>query len=120
MKAEEAEAAAVAAAATQAKKAESDEIVNLLLAVEASTRLQRNGKALIDTKRADQNRKAQRAFRQRKEQYVKELQERVAGVKDLEAEIASLKAENQSLRNYILSLQSKLISDVPAPIDLKK
>lgn len=74
---------------------------------------------LNPTKRAAQNRNAQRAFRLRKEQYIKELETQVSKTRELEELIESLRKENQELRNYILTLQSKLISDVP-PLTVKK
>ncbi|KAI5481253.1 basic-leucine zipper transcription factor-like protein [Pseudohyphozyma bogoriensis] len=48
-------------------------------------------KVLKNTKRAAQNRAAQRAFRERKEAHVKELEARLLQIPSLESEIASLK-----------------------------
>ncbi|GMM38225.1 Cin5 protein [Saccharomycopsis crataegensis] len=81
--------------------------------------IDKHGRPLSTSKRAAQNRNAQRAFRHRKEQYIKDLESQVAGVKNLEEEIENLKNENQELRNYILGLQSKLINGMP-PLSLKK
>lgn len=79
--------------------------------------LSRNGRPLSGTKRAAQNRMAQRAFRQRKEIYIKDLEERAKEVDALKQTIENLKEENTQLRNYSLALQAKLIEqpDVPSP-----
>jgi len=79
--------------------------------------LSRNGRPLTNTKRAAQNRSAQRAFRQRKEVYIKDLEEKVKEVDALKNTIETLKQENMQLRDYSLALQAKLIEqpDVPAP-----
>ncbi|OWB79358.1 transcription factor activity, sequence-specific DNA binding protein [[Candida] boidinii] len=77
-----------------------------------------NGKALTNTKRAAQNRAAQRAFRQRRDQYVKDLEVKVTQVKYLEETIEALKTENMQLRDYILGLQSKLLENGDQSIQL--
>jgi hypothetical protein len=64
---------------------------------------------LSNTKRAKQNRDAQRAFRQRKEVYIKDLEKKVDELKDAKLTIDNLKRENLELRDYILTLQSRLI-----------
>jgi hypothetical protein len=75
---------------------------------------------LTDTKRAHQNRVAQRAFRQRKEAYIKGLEEKAQEIDGLKATIESLKQDNMELRDYLLAVQAKLIEqpDVPAPAAL--
>lgn len=87
------------------------------IASAGETPLSRNGRALTNTKRAAQNRSAQRAFRQRKEQHIRELEAQVKEVDSLKQTIESLRQENTQLRDYSLALQAKLIehNDVPAP-----
>ncbi|TAQ85211.1 hypothetical protein B7494_g6451 [Chlorociboria aeruginascens] len=51
----------------------------------------------------------QRAFRQRKEGYIKKLEEQVRELHNLEDNYKSIQAENYSLREYIIHLQSRLI-----------
>lgn len=72
---------------------------------------------MTNTKRAAQNRSAQRAFRQRKDGYIKGLEAKVEEVDALKQTIETLKQENMQLRDYSLALQAKLIEqpDVPAP-----
>ncbi len=60
----------------------------------------------------------QRAFRQRKEGYIKKLEEQVKNMHAVEEALKSLQAENYQLRDYIISLQSRLIEaqgDFPQP-----
>lgn len=77
----------------------------------------RNGhKALSGTKRALQNRKAQRAFRQRKEKYVKDLELKANEVDHLKQTIEDLRNENMQLRDYTLALQSRVIELSPPNI----
>lgn len=52
---------------------------------------------------------SQRAFRQRKEGYIKKLEEQVREMHALEENYKSIQAENYSLREYIIHLQSRLI-----------
>ncbi|EMC93002.1 hypothetical protein BAUCODRAFT_269899 [Baudoinia panamericana UAMH 10762] len=71
---------------------------------------------LSQSKRAAQNRAAQRAFRQRKEGYIKKLEEQVKEFQNMESNYRQLQNENYQLREYILNLQSRLLessSDVP-------
>ncbi|QIW94548.1 hypothetical protein AMS68_000066 [Peltaster fructicola] len=73
---------------------------------------------LSTSKRAAQNRAAQRAFRQRKEGYIKKLEEQVKDFQSMESNYRSLQNENYQLREYILNLQSRLLenqSDIPPP-----
>lgn len=71
---------------------------------------QKNSRRLLSaTKRAAQNRNAQKAFRERKEKYVKELEATAAEVAGLHKTIAELRQENMQLRDYTLALQSRLI-----------
>jgi len=73
---------------------------------------------LSTSKRAAQNRAAQRAFRQRKEGYIKKLEEQVRDYGLLTENFKSVQAENYQLRDYIISLQSRLLEsqgEVPPP-----
>lgn len=78
---------------------------------------ERKGKRELSTsKRAAQNRAAQRAFRQRKEGYIKKLEEQCKEYQNMEHNYKALQSENFQLREYILSLQSRLLenqSDFP-------
>lgn len=58
-----------------------------------------SGKALRNTRRAAQNRTAQKAFRQRKEKYIKNLEQKSKIFDDLLAENNYFKSLNDSLRN---------------------
>ncbi|KAI9820351.1 MAG: hypothetical protein M1827_005973 [Pycnora praestabilis] len=70
----------------------------------------KGGKRELSTsKRAAQNRAAQRAFRQRKEQYIKKLEDQVRDYNDLNDNYKATLAENYQLRDYIINLQSRLI-----------
>ncbi|RKF53724.1 putative transcription factor kapC [Golovinomyces cichoracearum] len=64
---------------------------------------------LSQSKRAAQNRAAQRAFRQRKEGYIKKLEEQVRELHNLTDSLKASQSENYSLREYIIHLQSRLI-----------
>lgn len=80
--------------------------------------MNRQGRPLTNTKRAQQNRQAQRAFRQRKELYIKDLEAKVNELKQSKDTIDALRQENIQLRDYILALQSRLIehpAGVPTP-----
>lgn len=60
----------------------------------------------------------QRAFRQRKEGYIKKLEEQVREFHQLEDNFKQVQAENYSLREYIIQLQSRLIEsqgELPPP-----
>lgn len=79
---------------------------------------QRSRRPLSQSKRAQQNRAAQRAFRQRKELYIKDLEAKVQELKAVKETMEALRAENQELRDYILALQSRWINQpggVPTP-----
>ncbi|KAK3294888.1 uncharacterized protein B0H64DRAFT_443922 [Chaetomium fimeti] len=64
---------------------------------------------LSQSKRAAQNRAAQRAFRQRKEGYIKKLEQQVREYGEMESTFKSIQAENYTLRDYVLRLQSRLL-----------
>ncbi|KAF2761232.1 hypothetical protein EJ05DRAFT_473769 [Pseudovirgaria hyperparasitica] len=81
----------------------------------------RKGRRELSTsKRAAQNRAAQRAFRQRKEEYIKSLKDQVKEYETLAETYKAVQQENYQLRDYIISLQSKLLESqgtVPPPPD---
>jgi hypothetical protein len=64
---------------------------------------------LSQSKRAAQNRAAQRAFRQRKEGYIKKLEQQVRDYGEMETTFKGLQNENYALRDYVLRLQSRLL-----------
>ncbi|KAK3323931.1 hypothetical protein B0T19DRAFT_427314 [Cercophora scortea] len=64
---------------------------------------------LSQSKRAAQNRAAQRAFRQRKEGYIKKLELQVQEYGEMEANFKAAQQENYALREYIIHLQSRLL-----------
>ncbi|KAH3680284.1 hypothetical protein WICPIJ_008342 [Wickerhamomyces pijperi] len=116
-------AAAVAASAsvsevTPESEPKVDGLADKPLLNSEGQQISRNGRILSGTKRAEQNRQAQRAFRQRKDIYIKDLEKKVSKIEELQASIQSLKNENLELRNYSFTLQAKLIElhpDVPVP-----
>lgn len=62
----------------------------------------------------------QRAFRQRKEGYIKKLEEQVRDFTQMQESYKQIQAENYQLRDYIINLQSRLIESqgedaVPPP-----
>ncbi|KAI9336458.1 hypothetical protein BD770DRAFT_401733 [Pilaira anomala] len=61
-------------------------------------------KTVIESRRAEQNRAAQRAFRQRKERYVKELEAKVNSMVDWPARMEHLESENEALKRKINEL----------------
>ncbi|KAF2086769.1 hypothetical protein K490DRAFT_43976, partial [Saccharata proteae CBS 121410] len=85
----------------------------------------RKGRRELSTsKRAAQNRAAQRAFRQRKEEYIKSLKDQVDDYKIMAENFKAVQSENYQLRDYIISLQSRLLEsqgnypEPPSNIDL--
>lgn len=91
---------------------------------EAEQRRAGNKRELSTTKRAAQNRAAQRAFRQRKETHIRKLEDQVRDYANLSEAYKRLQSENYALRDYIINLQSRLIEThgefppVPGNIDL--
>ncbi|KAB8231271.1 putative transcription factor kapC [Aspergillus alliaceus] len=81
---------------------------------------------LSTSKRAAQNRAAQRAFRQRKESYIRKLEEQVKEFDTMSDAFKGLQAENYQLREYIINLQSRLLEsqgevpELPGNIDLSQ
>jgi len=68
----------------------------------------KSGRELSTSKRAAQNRAAQRAFRQRKEQYINSLKDQVKGYQALAEDFHMLTEENKILREYVIQLQQAL------------
>ena len=100
--------AAVAAAANLQDGNEHDSSDNKMKVSNA-----RPVKPVSSTKRAAQNRSAQKAFRQRKDKYIKDLEQQAAEVNTLKQTIEELRAENLQLRDYTLALQSRVIELSP-------
>ncbi|KAH7249116.1 uncharacterized protein BKA55DRAFT_691219 [Fusarium redolens] len=73
---------------------------------------------LSQSKRAAQNRAAQRAFRQRKEGYIKKLEQQVRDYTDMEQSFKAMQADHYALREYVVHLQTRLLEtsgDYPPP-----
>ena len=51
----------------------------------------------------------QRAFRQRKEGYIKKLEQQVRDYSDMENNYKAMQSENYALREYVIQLQSRLL-----------
>ena len=68
------------------------------------------GRMLAQSKRAAQNRAAQRAFRQRKERYIKSLEQKANDYDLSQSIIADLRKENIYLRDYVVRLQNEVDS----------
>lgn len=64
---------------------------------------------LSQSKRAAQNRAAQRAFRQRKEHYIKKLEQQVREYGEMEHSYKLIQNDNYALREYVIQLQSRLL-----------
>ncbi|ORY63198.1 uncharacterized protein BCR38DRAFT_485962 [Pseudomassariella vexata] len=64
---------------------------------------------LSQSKRAAQNRAAQRAFRQRKEHYIKKLEQQVREYSEMEHSYKLIQNDNYALREYVIQLQSRLL-----------
>lgn len=88
--------------------------------------LRKGRRELSTSKRAAQNRAAQRAFRQRKEQYIQSLKDQVKEHQNLAASYETIQKENFSLRQYVITLQAKILeshTELPPPpesIDLSR
>ncbi|CAN6627412.1 hypothetical protein TRVA0_011S01398 [Trichomonascus vanleenenianus] len=114
IRAAQAAAAAVAAADKSSLKSEAA-VADAMRGVDPdaenkeSDMVSRQGRLLSQSKRAKQNRAAQRAFRQRKEVYIKDLEAKVQELQQSKAVIEALEKENRELRDYIMALQSKLL-----------
>ncbi|OJD40241.1 bzip transcription factor [Diplodia corticola] len=87
----------------------------------------RKGRRELSTsKRAAQNRAAQRAFRQRKEEYIKSLKDQVKDYEQMADQFRAIQSENNTLRDYVISLQARLLEsqgsypEPPGNIDLSR
>lgn len=69
----------------------------------------RGRKVVSGTRRAAQNRNAQKAFRQRREKYVKDLEATSAQMEEMKKKMQKLEQENAQLREYTVALQTRLI-----------
>lgn len=76
----------------------------------------KSGKPLRNTKRAAQNRNAQKAFRQRRERYIKDLENKAKDYDRMASECGILQRENEALQNYVAKLQ-KRITDAGIKLD---
>lgn len=75
----------------------------------------------IAFRRAEQNRAAQRAFRQRKQRYIKWLESKAEELDEVYRILALVRTENQQLCNLVMELDGKLShSGSGAPKDLKR
>jgi hypothetical protein len=80
----------------------------------------------VAAKRGLADKQLQRAFRQRKEEYIKQLKDQVKEFEQLCEMYKALQTENYSLRDYIINLQSRLLENqseippAPANIDLSR
>ncbi|KAI8883415.1 hypothetical protein K501DRAFT_333328 [Backusella circina FSU 941] len=83
-----------------------------------------NTRPVIPSKRAAQNRAAQRAFRLRKERYVKDLEQKAKLMEDMQTELDQLRKENQMLKNNTLQLEEHIKGikqeDAPLPPQLNQ
>ncbi|CAO3563606.1 unnamed protein product [Mortierella alpina] len=68
------------------------------------------------TKRAAQNRAAQRAFRQRKDLYVRELERKADLLQQAESKIARLSARNRELEELVFQAQQYRQGISPSPV----
>lgn len=73
----------------------------------------RGRKIVSGTRRAAQNRNAQKAFRERRHKYVKDLEATAAEVNDLKKSVEKLEQENLLLREYTRALESRLMQLSP-------
>ncbi|KAI8346743.1 hypothetical protein BD560DRAFT_358975 [Blakeslea trispora] len=70
----------------------------------------------LRVRRKEQNRAAQRAFRERKERYVKELEDKIKEIKAAHAiQVAQLEKENQELKSALKRLQSTSSESLTSP-----
>jgi hypothetical protein len=69
-------------------------------------------RAVIPSKRAAQNRAAQRAFRQRKERYVKDLEKKTKLMDEWKLELDQLRQQNKELRENTMRLEKQIHQQV--------
>ncbi|KAM3521079.1 hypothetical protein NHJ13051_006451 [Beauveria bassiana] len=82
------------------------------MAIDPTDGRKTNKRELSQSKRAAQNRAAQRAFRQRKEGYIKKLEQQVRDYSDMEVTLKQYQSENYALREYVIQLQSRLLETI--------
>ncbi|TDZ29655.1 putative transcription factor kapC, partial [Colletotrichum spinosum] len=85
---------------------------------DASAEGRKAKRELSSSKRAAQNRAAQRAFRQRKEGYIKKLELQNKEYEEMEQSYKAMQSENYALREYVIHLQSRLLEaqgEIPQP-----
>ncbi|KAK4517523.1 uncharacterized protein ATC70_000862 [Mucor velutinosus] len=68
-----------------------------------------SNRAVIPSKRAAQNRAAQKAFRQRREQYIKDLEIKAKEMEDWQEEMDKLRKENGELRERVAALENQVV-----------
>ncbi|KAI8343969.1 hypothetical protein BC941DRAFT_1953 [Chlamydoabsidia padenii] len=71
---------------------------------------QQNSRAVIPSKRAAQNRAAQKAFRQRKDQYIKDLEKKSKEMDQWLQDRDSVMVENRRLKSLVHELESRIAS----------
>ncbi|KAI8993470.1 hypothetical protein BDB01DRAFT_776411 [Pilobolus umbonatus] len=62
----------------------------------------------LHTKRAAQNRAAQKAFRQRRDQYIKDLEQKSKELEDWQQEVIMLRMQNKELLDEVSALRKEL------------
>lgn len=73
-----------------------------------NSRFPKGSRTVIPSKRAAQNRAAQKAFRQRREQYIKDLEIKAKEMEDSQEEMDKLRKENDLLRQRVASLENQV------------
>lgn len=73
-----------------------------------SSQKSKSNRSVIPSKRAAQNRAAQKAFRQRREQYIKDLEIKAKEMDDWQAEMEKLRKENKQLRDRVIVLENQV------------
>lgn len=79
----------------------------------------RKNRRVIASKRAAQNRAAQKAFRQRRDQYIKELEEQAKEAKESKQELNELRQENAKLKERVTALEHHIVLLTGKPVDEK-
>ncbi|OBA23235.1 hypothetical protein METBIDRAFT_102264 [Metschnikowia bicuspidata var. bicuspidata NRRL YB-4993] len=82
----------------------------ILMAVSPEPHQPGRQRRVAETKRAAQNRSAQKAFRERREKYVKGLEATAAQAAQLQKTVGQLREENAKLREQNFALESKLMA----------
>ncbi|KAI8988333.1 hypothetical protein BDF20DRAFT_855176 [Mycotypha africana] len=74
-----------------------------------STSKHKPTRAVIPSKRAAQNRAAQKAFRQRREQYIKELEQKAKEMDEWHDELDNLRKRNSDLQKRMALLEKQIV-----------